>query len=70
MAGWTSGVLDPDRFALVAPLMSTDPTADAERLRRLRRMQGVALGLLLFAAVVVLLGLLAFVVSMILIFVA
>ena len=45
-------MLDPDRFALVAPLMSTDPTADAERLRRLRRMQGVALGLLLFAAVV------------------
>ncbi len=32
--------------------MSTDPTADAERLRRLRRMQAVALGLLVLAAVV------------------
>ncbi|WP_245604261.1 DUF445 domain-containing protein [Nocardioides aequoreus] len=36
----------------MAPLMSTDPTADAERLRRLRRMQAVALGLLVLAAVV------------------
>jgi uncharacterized membrane-anchored protein YjiN (DUF445 family) len=32
--------------------MTSDPTTDAERLSRLRRMQAVALGLLLFAAVV------------------
>ena len=34
------------------PLMAGDPAADAVRLSRLRRMKGVALGLLLFAAVV------------------
>src|SRR5690242_19922983 len=34
------------------PLMTSEPEADALRRTRLRRMQGVALGLLLFAAIV------------------
>ncbi len=37
---------------MTAPLTATDTQADAERLTRLRRMQAVALGLLVFAAVV------------------
>jgi uncharacterized membrane-anchored protein YjiN (DUF445 family) len=38
--------------AMSAPLVTADPAADAERLRALRRMRGVALGLLFLAAVV------------------
>ncbi|SDT12491.1 Uncharacterized membrane-anchored protein YjiN, DUF445 family [Nocardioides scoriae] len=37
---------------MATPLIASDPSADAERLRRLRRMQAVALGLLVLAAVV------------------
>jgi uncharacterized membrane-anchored protein YjiN (DUF445 family) len=37
---------------MTAPLTATDTQADAQRLTRLRRMQAVALGLLVFAAVV------------------
>jgi uncharacterized membrane-anchored protein YjiN (DUF445 family) len=38
--------------AMSTPLVTADPAADAERLRALRRMRAVALGLLLLAAVV------------------
>lgn len=37
---------------MTIPLITPEPEADAQRLRSLRRMQGVALGLLLLAAVV------------------